>query len=125
MSWVLSRPGQAVWVQQLTRWHVFSLSSFEDGLRLVKLRGEVMQAAADMKPSGVCEVVNGAAAPAGMLCCHVHDAVPSSAPAGMLSIVGLDSDKVAELCKVWCTPPTHTCALTAVVSPTPPAHCPL
>jgi hypothetical protein len=38
--------------------------SFEDGLRLVKLRGESMQAAADAKPSG------------------------------MLSVIGLDADKV-------------------------------
>lgn len=43
--------------------------TFEDGLRLVKLRGESMQAAADAKSSG------------------------------MVSIIGLDSDKVAELCK--------------------------
>ncbi len=43
---------------------------FEDGLRLVKLRGESMQAAADAKASG------------------------------MVSVIGLDSDKVAELCKV-------------------------
>lgn len=42
--------------------------SFEDGLRLVKLRGEVMQAAADAQPSG------------------------------MASVIGLDSEKVAELC---------------------------
>ncbi|KAL6759079.1 malonyl coenzyme A acyl carrier protein transacylase [Haematococcus lacustris] len=42
--------------------------SFEDGLRLVKLRGESMQAAADASPSG------------------------------MVSVVGLDSSKVAELC---------------------------
>lgn len=43
--------------------------SFEDGLRLVKLRGEAMQAAADATPSG------------------------------MVSIIGLSSDKVAELCE--------------------------
>ena len=44
--------------------------SFEDGLRLVKLRGESMQAAAD------------------------------AASSGMVSVIGLDSEKVAELCKV-------------------------
>ncbi len=44
--------------------------SFEDGLRLVKLRGESMQAAADAQPSS------------------------------MVSVIGLDSAKVAELCKV-------------------------
>mmetsp|Transcript_15720 Transcript_15720/g.49389 ORF Transcript_15720/g.49389 Transcript_15720/m.49389 type:complete len:376 (+) Transcript_15720:71-1198(+) len=44
--------------------------TFADGVRLVKLRGESMQAAADAQPSG------------------------------MASIIGLDSDKVAELCKV-------------------------
>ncbi|PNH05242.1 Malonyl-CoA-acyl carrier protein transacylase, mitochondrial [Tetrabaena socialis] len=44
--------------------------SFEDGLRLVKLRGESMQAAADAQPSS------------------------------MVSVIGLDSGKVAELCKV-------------------------
>lgn len=43
--------------------------SFEDGLRLVKLRGESMQAAAD------------------------------AAPSGMVSVIGLSSDKVAELCE--------------------------
>jgi len=43
--------------------------SFEDGLKLVKLRGESMQAAADAKPSG------------------------------MVSVIGLSSDKVAELCE--------------------------
>lgn len=43
--------------------------SFEDGLKLVKLRGESMQAAADMTPSG------------------------------MVSIIGLDADKVRELCE--------------------------
>lgn len=43
--------------------------SFEDGVRLVKLRGESMQAAADAKPSG------------------------------MVSVIGLDSAKVAELCE--------------------------
>ncbi|GLI66627.1 hypothetical protein VaNZ11_010553, partial [Volvox africanus] len=43
--------------------------SFEDGLRLVKLRGESMQAAADAQPSS------------------------------MVSVIGLDSGKVAELCK--------------------------
>lgn len=42
--------------------------SFEDGVRLVKLRGESMQAAADAKPSG------------------------------MVSVIGLDAAKVAELC---------------------------
>eukprot|EP00199_Chlamydomonas_sp_CCMP681_P001930 CAMPEP_0119106276 /NCGR_PEP_ID=MMETSP1180-20130426/4006_1 /TAXON_ID=3052 ORGANISM="Chlamydomonas cf sp, Strain CCMP681" /NCGR_SAMPLE_ID=MMETSP1180 /ASSEMBLY_ACC=CAM_ASM_000741 /LENGTH=352 /DNA_ID=CAMNT_0007091577 /DNA_START=44 /DNA_END=1105 /DNA_ORIENTATION=- len=42
--------------------------SFEDGLRLVKLRGESMQAAADASASG------------------------------MVSVIGLDADKVAELC---------------------------
>ncbi|GBF89603.1 hypothetical protein Rsub_02321 [Raphidocelis subcapitata] len=42
--------------------------SFEDGLKLVKLRGESMQAAADAVQSG------------------------------MVSVIGLDSDKVAELC---------------------------
>ncbi|KAJ9514529.1 hypothetical protein QJQ45_016261 [Haematococcus lacustris] len=46
----------------------FCPHSFEDGLRLVKLRGESMQAAADASPSG------------------------------MVSVVGLDSSKVAELC---------------------------
>ena len=43
--------------------------SFEDGVRLVKLRGESMQAAADATPSGMC------------------------------SVIGLSSDKVAELCE--------------------------
>lgn len=43
--------------------------SFEDGVRLVKLRGESMQAAADAKPSG------------------------------MVSVIGLGADKVAELCE--------------------------
>lgn len=42
--------------------------SFEDGLRLVKLRGESMQAAAD------------------------------AAKSGMVSVIGLDKDKVAALC---------------------------
>ena len=31
--------------------------SFEDGLKLVKLRGESMQAAADAKPSGMVSVI--------------------------------------------------------------------
>lgn len=31
--------------------------SFEDGLKLVKLRGESMQAAADAQPSGMVSVV--------------------------------------------------------------------
>eukprot|EP00245_Coleochaete_scutata_P005974 TRINITY_DN20025_c0_g1_i1.p1 TRINITY_DN20025_c0_g1~~TRINITY_DN20025_c0_g1_i1.p1 ORF type:complete len:413 (+),score=64.66 TRINITY_DN20025_c0_g1_i1:107-1345(+) len=43
--------------------------SFEDGLRIVKVRGQSMQAAAD------------------------------AAPSGMVSVIGLDSEKVAELCK--------------------------
>lgn len=43
--------------------------SFEDGLKLVKLRGEAMQAAADATPSA------------------------------MVSVIGLDSGKVAELCE--------------------------
>eukprot|EP00955_Chlamydomonas_euryale_P065379 359219-Chlamydomonas_euryale.AAC.16 len=43
---------------------------FEDGLKLVKLRGESMQAAADAKESG------------------------------MVSVIGLQSDKVKELCEV-------------------------
>lgn len=43
--------------------------SFEDGVRLVKLRGESMQAAADATPSG------------------------------MVSVIGLDAAKVAELCE--------------------------
>lgn len=43
--------------------------SFEDGVRLVKLRGESMQAAADAKPSG------------------------------MVSVIGLDAAKTAELCE--------------------------
>ncbi|CAM6018266.1 unnamed protein product [Sphagnum balticum] len=42
--------------------------SFEDGLKLVKIRGEAMQAAAD------------------------------AAPSAMVSVIGLDSDKVAALC---------------------------
>lgn len=43
--------------------------SFEDGLKLVELRGQSMQAAADAKPSG------------------------------MVSVIGLSADKVAELCE--------------------------
>lgn len=43
--------------------------SFEDGLKLVKLRGESMQAAAD------------------------------AAKSGMVSVVGLNKEKVAELCE--------------------------
>jgi hypothetical protein len=43
--------------------------SFEDGLRLVKLRGESMQAAAD------------------------------AAKSGMVSVIGLNKEKVAELCE--------------------------
>jgi len=43
--------------------------SFEDGLRLVKLRGESMQAAADAQPSS------------------------------MVSVIGLDAEKCAELCE--------------------------
>jgi hypothetical protein len=43
--------------------------SFEDGLRIVKTRGEAMQAASDASPSG------------------------------MASIIGLDSEKVAKLCE--------------------------
>jgi [acyl-carrier-protein] S-malonyltransferase len=58
--------------------------SFEDGLKLVKLRGESMQAAAD------------------------------AARSGMVSVIGLNKEKVAELCEaatkevgamgavVWC-----------------------
>nr|QKY14966.1 malonyl coenzyme a acyl carrier protein transacylase (FABD) [Polytomella parva] len=46
--------------------------SFEDGLRLVKIRGESMQAAANATPSG------------------------------MVSIVGLDSSKVQKLCEAAC-----------------------
>ena len=42
--------------------------SFEDGVRITKVRGEAMQKAADMEPSG------------------------------MVSVIGLDKDKVAELC---------------------------
>lgn len=42
--------------------------SFEDGLKLVKLRGESMQAAAD------------------------------AAKSGMVSVIGLNKEKVAELC---------------------------
>ena len=33
------------------------LCSFEDGLQLVKLRGESMQAAADQKPSAMVSVI--------------------------------------------------------------------
>lgn len=44
--------------------------SFEDGVRLVKLRGESMQAAADAKPSG------------------------------MVSVIGLDAEKTAALCEM-------------------------
>lgn len=43
--------------------------SFEDGLKLVKLRGESMQAAAD------------------------------AAQSGMVSVIGLNKEKVAELCE--------------------------
>ncbi|KAI3436875.1 hypothetical protein D9Q98_006284 [Chlorella vulgaris] len=43
--------------------------SFDDGVRLVKIRGESMQAAADAQPSG------------------------------MVSVIGLSADKVAELCE--------------------------
>ena len=43
--------------------------SFEDGLKLVKLRGESMQAAAD------------------------------AARSGMVSVIGLDKEKVAALCE--------------------------
>ena len=47
---------------------------FEDGLKLVKIRGESMQAAADARPSG------------------------------MVSIIGLDSDKASNFYK-----PTSNC----------------
>jgi [acyl-carrier-protein] S-malonyltransferase len=43
--------------------------SFEDGLKLVKLRGESMQAAAD------------------------------AAQSGMVAVIGLNKEKVAELCE--------------------------
>jgi len=43
--------------------------SFEDGLKIVKARGEAMQAAADSKPTAMC------------------------------SVIGLKADKVAELCE--------------------------
>ena len=43
--------------------------SFEDGVKITKARGEAMQAAADASDSG------------------------------MASVIGLDSDKVAEICK--------------------------
>eukprot|EP01023_Acetabularia_acetabulum_P047147 TRINITY_DN4951_c0_g1_i5.p2 TRINITY_DN4951_c0_g1~~TRINITY_DN4951_c0_g1_i5.p2 ORF type:complete len:356 (-),score=82.11 TRINITY_DN4951_c0_g1_i5:152-1219(-) len=46
--------------------------SFEDGLKLVKLRGESMQAAADLEPSG------------------------------MVSIIGLPQEKVEEICSKVC-----------------------
>lgn len=47
--------------------------SFEDGVRLVQLRGESMQAAADAQPSG------------------------------MVSVIGLDADQVQLLCEVRLT----------------------
>lgn len=40
---------------QLSNW--VDVCSFEDGLRLVKLRGESMQAAADQKPSAMVSVI--------------------------------------------------------------------
>ena len=45
----------------------FSPCRFEDGLKLVKIRGESMQAAADARPSG------------------------------MVSVIGLDSDKASDI----------------------------
>lgn len=55
---------------------VWSHCSFEDGLKLVKLRGESMQAASDASPSG------------------------------MISVIGLDAEKVGcQLCSslwAWC-----------------------
>ena len=42
--------------------------TFEDGLRLVKLRGEAMQAAADASPSGMVSVIGLDAAKVGDLC---------------------------------------------------------
>ena len=53
--------------------------TFEDGLRLVKLRGESMQAAADAKPSGMVSVIGldadkvrpAGIAAAGLLACRV------------------------------------------------------
>ena len=48
--------------------------TFEDGVKLVKLRGESMQAAADATPSG------------------------------MASVIGLDAEKVGEVCKARFSP---------------------
>ena len=48
--------------------------TFEDGVKLVKLRGESMQAAADATPSG------------------------------MASVIGLDAEKVGEVCKARARP---------------------
>jgi [acyl-carrier-protein] S-malonyltransferase len=53
--------------------------SFEDGLKLVKLRGESMQAAAEAKPSG------------------------------MVSVIGLDSAKVRSSPCCWCVSGAEAC----------------
>jgi len=49
--------------------------SFEDGLRLVKLRGESMQAAADMVPSGMCSVIGLSAEKVDEVCARACEMV--------------------------------------------------
>jgi malonyl CoA-acyl carrier protein transacylase len=61
--------------------------SFEDGVRLVKLRGESMQAAADAKPSGMVSVIGLSAdkVGGGVLECVARRLPPlPSLPAGLL-----------------------------------------
>ena len=51
--------------------------SFEDGVRLVKLRGESMQAAADATPSGMVSVIGLDAAKTAELCAAASAEVPA------------------------------------------------
>jgi malonyl CoA-acyl carrier protein transacylase len=87
--------------------------SFEDGLRLVKLRGESMQV-----HTCICSLITISdyrseylmCDPCQALACgnpynnhttHITlQAAADAKPSGMVSVIGLNSDKVAELCEV-------------------------
>uniref|UniRef100_A0A3Q7ERM4 Malonyl-CoA:ACP transacylase (MAT) domain-containing protein n=1 Tax=Solanum lycopersicum TaxID=4081 RepID=A0A3Q7ERM4_SOLLC len=79
---VVSYPSHRLRYKYLDSTNLIAFASFEDGLKLVKLRGEAMQATSSTPADNINSVQDAA----------------DAAKSAMVSIIGLDSDKVQKLC---------------------------
>lgn len=84
-------------ITNIFAWFHFSVLSFEDGLKLVKLRGEAMQVllANNILKFFVTSFFKDVKF---LACTYFYLAAADAASSAMVSIIGLDSGKVQLLC---------------------------